>query len=31
MGLLILLISAEHLMANFFYDEQPALIKNAGG
>ena len=24
MGLLILLFCAEHLMANFFYDEQPA-------
>jgi len=23
MGLLVLLFCAEHLMANFFYDEQP--------
>ncbi|HRA87859.1 MAG TPA: hypothetical protein PK992_07315 [Planctomycetaceae bacterium] len=25
MGLLILLFCAEHLMANYFYDEEPAL------
>ena len=27
MGLLILILSAEHLMANFFYDEQPSTTR----
>jgi hypothetical protein len=29
MGLLILVFCAEHLMANFFYDEQPVAKPSA--
>ncbi len=28
-GLLLLVFCAEHLMANFFYDEQPASLEKA--